>query len=262
MSHDPNHGHDADLDRALHDAFASRHVPLVDRPSMVDVQRRARRRNQRRSAAMVGCTAVVALGGAGLWAARQDEPAGSTADTLPGLGTANTICDVVYPTTIPAFEVSGSTIAGIATTTAVYVTVPLIVTVPGIVTSTILENAETIAPAGTTTTGLPTDDPASDGTTTTMFGVGEPATSPPVAPPAASTNCYPVLPAEWHCTGPLGTDSFGRDVYEYCEPASQGWATTVVPTTAVVDAPLVVPTTDAVPTTPSTIAIVETTSQG
>ena len=51
-----------ELDRTLHDAFQSRHVPHDITPSLVDVRWRARRRHARRNAALVGCAAITGAG--------------------------------------------------------------------------------------------------------------------------------------------------------------------------------------------------------
>ena len=89
------------IDRLLDDAFRSRSVPPVSRPSVIDVQHRARRRQHRRSGAMLGALAVVGVGGAIAVAARHD---GSDRIALtPGgtqAGVATTVACFTVPTTM------------------------------------------------------------------------------------------------------------------------------------------------------------------
>lgn len=89
------------IDRLLDDAFRSRSVPPVSRPSVIDVQYRARRRQHRRSGAMLGALAVVGVGGAIAVAARHDSsdrialtPGGTQA------GVATTVACFTVPTTM------------------------------------------------------------------------------------------------------------------------------------------------------------------
>jgi hypothetical protein len=95
------------IDRTLHDAFQSRHVPHDITPSLVDVRWRARRRHARRNAAFVGCAAITGAGAVAVLATRHPgEPAGlgagtgnePTASTIPCYSFPTT---TILPTTVP-----------------------------------------------------------------------------------------------------------------------------------------------------------------
>jgi len=105
------------IDRLLDDAFRSRSVPPVSRPSVIDVQHRARRRQHRRSGAMLGALVAVGVGGAIAVAARHD---GSDRIALtPGgtaAGVATTVACFTVPTTITIDPATNSSPAPSPTT--------------------------------------------------------------------------------------------------------------------------------------------------
>ena len=89
------------IDRMLDDTFRTRPAPPLARPSLTDVHHRARRRQQRRTAGMVGALAVVGMGGAVALATRDDARTQLT-PAADDLGTATTIgCPSVATTTFP-----------------------------------------------------------------------------------------------------------------------------------------------------------------
>jgi hypothetical protein len=97
------------------------------RPSMVDVQHRAHRRQRRQAAAMVGALAVVVLGGAGVLALRHDHtPLAITAGDGTQFPATTIACVEVVPTTAPA-------IPGDSTTTTYPLTLPTLP--PGVSTT-------------------------------------------------------------------------------------------------------------------------------
>jgi hypothetical protein len=172
---DPFHAGDP-LDRTLTQAFGSRHVPTMSGPSLIDVRHRARRRQQRRTAGLVGAITLVGAGGVGAYAIRHDDGrAALSPGDFEGVGGPST--------TVACFAIS--------------TTVPVQPTV-----STVLENVEP--------TVLPTTNAVTVSTVTFM-----PLVSTTVVSPAFD----PCAPGgwTWHCTGELGTDEFGRHIFESCE---------------------------------------------
>ena len=93
------------LDRTLTQAFGSRHVPPMSSPSLMDVRHRARRRQQRRTAGLVGAITLVGAGGVGAYALRHDDgrvalsPGDADANGAPPSTTV--ACLTSRPTTIP-----------------------------------------------------------------------------------------------------------------------------------------------------------------
>ncbi|MBI4933543.1 MAG: hypothetical protein HY828_06665 [Actinobacteria bacterium] len=113
-----------ELDRTLHDAFQSRHVPHDITPSLVDVRWRARRRHTRRNAALVGCAAITGAGAVAVLATRHpgeqtgvgadagEEP---TATTIACYSFATTIVPTTAPFTIPVTALESTTTTGLET---------------------------------------------------------------------------------------------------------------------------------------------------
>lgn len=162
------------LDRTLTQAFGSRRVPIMpSSPGMNDVRHRARRRQQRRTAGLVGAITLVGAGGVGAYAVRHDD--GRVA-LSPGDADANG----APVTTIACLPIGTSTVPVLPTASTISIVEP------------------TVLPTGT------------------------------IAPPALD----PCAPGgwTWHCTGELGMDEFGRQIFESCEQV-EGAGTVVVPTT-------------------------------
>ncbi|MEN9643757.1 MAG: hypothetical protein RL238_426 [Actinomycetota bacterium] len=215
--HDP-------IDRLLDEAFRSRSVPLDASPSLMDVRRRARRRHHRRTGATLGAVALVGVGGAVALAVRhdgRDQLAAGESD----LGTPTTItCGSVLgvATTMPA-----ATLPPGATTT-----------LPPIGMYVILEGDTLLGVAekfGVTVEQLElwnADRPEfaafAVGTAIVVGGTTEWMPLTPTTVPGWYDPCAPGG-WTWHCTGPMGTDEFGRDVFESCEQVNDGsFATTTV----------------------------------
>ena len=107
--HDPL----APIDRTLSSAFGSRHVPPMSAPSMIDVRHRARRRQQRRTAALVGAVTLVGAGGVGAYALRHDDArtALTPGDAIDNGAPATTIACVMSTSTVPPLP-TVSTVSG------------------------------------------------------------------------------------------------------------------------------------------------------
>ena len=87
MNNDP-------FDQMMQDAFRSRPAPKMPRPSIGEVRRRARRRQQRRSIAMVGTMAAMGTGGVAVLAMRHggDTKLRARAAAGPDTGPIATAC--------------------------------------------------------------------------------------------------------------------------------------------------------------------------
>ena len=191
------------LDRTLTKAFGSRHVPTMSAPSLIDVRHRARRRQQRRTAGLVGAITLVGAGGVGAYAIRHDD---GRAALSPGDADANgapstTIACLTVATTVPALP-TVSTVSG-----------------PGVYTVQQGDTPEKIA----TMFGLSVDDlAAANDDLPNQLHAGGTLIIPSVEAvsstlPPVSGGCGPDVQWTWHCTGELGTDEFGRQVFESCE---------------------------------------------
>lgn len=164
------------LDRTLSRAFGSRHVPPMSQPSMIDVRHRARRRQQRRTAGLVGAITLVGAGGVGAYAMRHDDPRTTLSPgdaDASGAPSTTVACSPFATTTIPV-QPTVSTIAIVEPT--------VLPSTDAVTVSTV-----TFMPLVSTTVALPPFDPCAPGGWT------------------------------WHCTGELGTDEFGRQIFESCE---------------------------------------------
>jgi hypothetical protein len=218
-----------DVGHALSAALATVSTRGV-RPSLADVQDRARRRQRRRAAAMAGACAVVVLGAVGVLATRHDSRPLSLS---PGAATTLapyvpvTQCVEVPPTTPPPFDPSITTNVGVAqaTTTTDPRLFPIGTVPPGVASTT-------DAPAGAT-----------------------------LAPYVPVTECFPQAPADhWRCQGPLPTTADGWASFQYCEQVFAD-STTVPPATGIPGIPATAAATNtttfdpaAVPTTTPAIA--------
>jgi hypothetical protein len=182
------------VEQVLRDSLATLSARGV-RPSLVDVQHRARRRQRRRAAAMAGACIVVVLGGAGVLATRHDSRPLSI-----GAGGASTIA--LPATTIACFEAVPTTIAALD---------PSLTTNVGFGLTTTTTDPRTVVasfvPVESTTT-----DPT--GTGTALPFLGNPCSAPNT---------------QWRCQGQQHTVD-GWTYFEYCEPLNAG-PTTVPPTT-------------------------------
>lgn len=253
--HDP-------IDRLLDEAFRSRPVPLDAHPSMIDVHRRARRRHHRRTGATLGAVALVGVGGAVAFAVRhdgRDQLAAGEGD----LGTPTTIaCDTTFVgTTVP-----GATLPPFTTTTTM--PVGMYVILEGDTPMGVAEKfGVTVEELDLWNADRPEYAAFVVGTAIVVGGTvewmpGSPTTTPGGLPfdPCAPTGWT------WHCTGEMGTDEFGRAVYESCEQVDDGsfvTTTILLPTSTTVLEPD--PTSSVngnvdQTTTTSTIAIFEPTT--
>lgn len=227
------------IDRLLDDAFRSRSVPPVSRPSVIDVQHRARRRQHRRSGAMLGALAVVGVGGAIAVAARHDSsdrialtpggtqaggattgacfsvPTTSTIAPAPTIDPATNSSPAPSPTTYPHTLIFNGT----TTTNAVqqYVVsegdVPAAVAQKFAVSLDELNAANAATPGyDAFTIGLSIIIPFSGGT------VLEPTVVPTTSPVGylPGDPCAPSSGGSYHCTGPLGTYSDGAQMFSEC----------------------------------------------
>ena len=222
------------IDRLLDDAFRSRSVPPVSRPSVIDVQHRARRRQHRRSGAMLGALAVVGVGGAIAVAARHD---GSDRIALtPGgtqAGVATTVACFTVPTTMWVDPATNSSPApspttyppttlsfnGTTTTNAVQQYVVSEGDVPAVVAQKFAVSLDELNAANSATlgydaftVGLSIIIPFSGGT------VLEPTVVPSTSPFGylPGDPCAPSSGGSYHCTGPLGTYSDGAQMFSEC----------------------------------------------
>jgi hypothetical protein len=223
LPHDPalpdaSHPHDA-VEHALSKALENLSFRGV-RPSLVDVQQRARRRQRRRAAAMAGACAVVVLGGAGVLATRHDSRPLSI-----GAGGASTIavpattiaCAAAVPTTVPGTLPDFTTVS---TTLQAATSTPPDTTAPGVPQGLSAQATTTTYPPNLVPTFVPVES------TTTDLGGTE------TLPPFVGNPCSARTGNEWRCQGPLATTSDGWAYYQYCEPLYVNPpVTTVSPTT-------------------------------
>jgi hypothetical protein len=249
--HDP-------IDRMLDEAFHSRPVPLDVRPSMTDVQRRARRRHQRRTGATLTAVALVGVGGAVAFAVRDNGRDQLTAGE-GDLGTPTTIaCDgsLVLATTMPA-----PTLPPDATTT-----------LPPIGMYVILEGDTLLGVAekfGVTVEQLElwnADRPEfaafAVGTAIVVGGTTEWMPLTPTTVPGWYDPCAPGG-WTWHCTGEMGTDEFGRAVFESCEQVNDGsfvTTTILLPTSTVLEPEVTTSVNGNVDQTTTTSVVYDTTT--
>jgi hypothetical protein len=242
---DPVHPNDP-VDRTLHDAFQSRHVPHDITPSLVDVRWRARRRHTRRNAALVGCAAITGAGAVAVLATRHPgEQNGLGAGTGAGEGlTATTIACYSFPTTTTMLPFTVVTMAYVvqAGDTPNDVAQRFGIALEMLDTYNVntpdygafVEGAEIVIPQYV------------DQASTTAPG--------PTGPETYQVPCDPATggQGEWHCTDQVGTDEFGRDVFLSCEQQFTGMVATTSP-------PAVEPTYSTVefpsPTTTNTIPL-------
>ena len=229
------------IDRALHDAFQSRHVPHDISPSLVDVRWRARRRHSRRNAALVGCAVVTGAGAVAVLASRHPgEPAGLGAGTGAGEDlTATTIACYSFPTTTTMSPTT--TVSGIATmVTTAYVVqagdTPNDVAQRFGIGLDVLDAYNVNTPDyGAFVEGAEIVIPQYVDVASTVPGVTGPETY--------QVPCDPVgVQGEWHCTDQVGIDEFGRDVFLSCEQQFTGIVATtvaaaVLPTVSTIEFP-------------------------
>lgn len=238
--HDP-------IDRLLDEAFRSRPIPRDTRPSMIDVHRRARRRHHRRTGVTLGAVALVGVGGAVAFAMRsdgRDQLAAGEGD----LGAPTTyVCDTTMfvGTTVP-----GATLAPAGTTTTMLPNMYVIM--EGDTPEFVAEKfGVTVEELQLWNADRPEYAAFAVGTAIVVGGTvewmpGSPTTVPGWFDPCAPTGWT------WHCTGELGSDEFGRAVYESCEQVGDGsFATTTVPVSTVLE-----------PITTSTVVITEASVNG
>ncbi len=216
------------IDRTLSQAFRSRPTPSMSQPSLIDVRHRARRRQQRRSAGLVGAVVLVGAGGVGAYALRHDGGSGRTAltpgDDASGAPATTVACypDVAAASTAPVI-LSMSTISGPGTYRLQEGDIPATVAQKFDLTVDELNAANADLPGyAAFYVGLAIVIPA-------------PVSAPTTAFPPLSGGCGPDVQWTWHCTGELGLDEFGRQVFQSCEQVEPGVATIpadVVPTTS------------------------------
>ena len=222
--HDP-------IDRMLDEAFRSRPAPLDVRPSMTDVHRRARRRHQRRTGATLTAAALVGVGGAVAFAVRSDGRDQLTAGEGDLGATTTVLCDnsLGVASTVPAATLPPFDPAGTSTTMPVNM-------------YTIMEGDTPASVAdmfGVTVEALQLWNANRPEFESFIVGgvivVGATVTWMPEVTPTTTYAWpahYPCAPGgwTWHCTGEMGSDEFGRAVFESCEQVSDGsFATTTVP---------------------------------
>jgi LysM repeat protein len=210
------------IDRTLSNAFGSRHVPPTSAPSLIDVRHRARRRQQRRTAGMVAAIVLVGAGGVGTYAMRHDSGrAALSPGDYEGGAPATTIACFTISTTVPPLP-TVSTVSGLGVYEVQKGDTPALVAQKFDVTVDDLNAANA---------GLVGFD---------AFYVGLAITIPAVSPaptgtlPPLSGGCGPDTQWTWHCTGDLGLDEFGRQVFQSCEQVEPGITTIpgeLVPTT-------------------------------
>jgi hypothetical protein len=193
------------IDDLLSDAFHHRHVPDGVRPSLTDVRMRARRRHQRRIAGTVGAAAITGVGLVAVLATRDPGGKGLSANQGELGGPTTTEC-VFFPTaTTVAIEqrtiIEGDTPLGIAQ--------GLGITLEALDAANVGNPDYAAFPVGGVVY-LPFG--GDTGATTTMY----PQPCNP-APDGVTT---------WHCTDPMGTDEFGREVFGSCEQQFDGGPTT------------------------------------
>lgn len=165
------------LDRTLNQAFGSRHVPPMPSASgLSDVRHRARRRQQRRTAGLVGAITLVGAGGVGAYAMRHDD---GRATLSPGDADASG----APSTTVACFAIGTTTVPVQPTVSTIAIVEPTVL--PS--TDAVTVSTVTFMPLVSTTIVWPPFDPCAPGGWT------------------------------WHCTGELGTDEFGRQIFESCE---------------------------------------------
>ncbi len=205
------------IDRTLSSAFGSRHVPAMPSASgMSDVRHRARRRQQRRTAALVGAVTLVGAGGVGAYALRHDDgrAALTPGDAVDNGAPATTIACFTIATTVPPLP-TVSTVSGLAIYEVKDGDTPMLVAQKFDLTVDALNaaNADLVGydafNVGLTIT-IPAADPLLQGTTT--------------LPPLPGV-CGPDVGWTWHCTGELGMDEFGRQIFESCEQVEPGLTT-------------------------------------
>ena len=212
------------IDRTLSSAFGSRHVPPTSQPSLIDVRHRARRRQQRRTASLVAAIVLVGASGVGVYALRHD---GGRAALSPGDfeggAPATTIACVMSTSTVPPLP-TVSTVSGPGIYEVKDGDTPAIVAQKFAVTVEELDAANA---------GLDGYDAFYVGLAITI-PVAEPILQGTTTLPPQPGNCGPDTQWTWHCTGDLGVDEFGRQVFESCEQVEPGLTTIpgeVVPTT-------------------------------
>ena len=221
--HDP-------IDRLLDEAFRSRSVPSDTRPSMIDVHRRARRRHHRRTGATLGAVALVGVGGAVAFAMRsdgRDQLAAGEGD----LGTPTTyVCDT---TLLVASTMPAATLPPFTTTT---MPVGMYVIMEGDTPELVAEKfGVTVEELQLWNADRPEYAAFAVGTAIVVGGTVEWMPGSPTTVPGWFDPCTPAG-WTWHCTGELGSDEFGRAVYESCEQVGDGsFATTTVPVSTVLE---------------------------
>lgn len=255
--HDP-------IDRMLDEAFRSRSVPLDVRPSVTDVHRRARRRHQRRTGATLTAVALVGVGGAVAFAVRSDGRDQLTAGE-GDLGSPTTVrCDssLVVATTVPGATLPPVDPAGTTTTMPMNMyaimegdTPASVADMFGVTVEELqLWNANRpefesfivggLIVVGGTVTWMPEVTP------TTTYGWSQ---YDPCAPDGWT----------WHCTGEMGTDEFGRAVFESCEQVNDGsfvTTTILLPTSTVLEPEVTTSVNGNVDQTTTTSVVYDTTS--
>lgn len=218
------------IDRTLSQAFRSRPTPSMSQPSLIDVRHRARRRQQRRSAGLVGAIVLVGAGGVGAYALRNDGDSGRAAltpgDDASGSPVTTVEC-TFFPdsnvTTVPAILTS-STVSGPGAYTVQDGDTPALVAQKFNVTVDELNTANA---------GLPGYDAFYVGLVITIPGGMTVQFMPGVAP--TTTGLYSVpgpcsgTGGTWHCSGELGVDEFGRPMFQSCEYNDPSVVPTTVP---------------------------------
>ncbi len=202
------------IDRTLSAAFGSRHAPPMSAPSLMDVRHRARRRQQRRTAGLVGAITLVGAGGVGAYALRHDE--GRTAlspGDAEGMPATTIACLSTFSTLPPLPTVS--TVSGFGIYEVEDGDTPMLVAQKFAVTVGELNAANAdLDGYDAFTVGLaitiPVAEPILQGTTTL---------------PPQPGGCGPDTQWLWHCTGDLGVDEFGRQMFESCELVEPGLTT-------------------------------------
>jgi hypothetical protein len=230
------------IDDLLSDAFHHRHVPDGVRPSLTDVRMRARRRHQRRIAGTVGAAAITGVGLVAVLATRDPGGKGLSADQGQlGGPTTSTICFFEPTATTVAIEqrtiIEGDTPLGIAQ--------GLGITLEALDAANVGNPDYAAFPVGGVVY-LPFGGDTG-ATTTTMY-------PQPCNPAPAGTGA-------WHCTDPMGTDEFGREVFGSCEQQFDGAFATTTTTTMLPGDISPLNSSDFVgTTTSSTISLLESTT--